>query len=231
MHYKWLTTDRMTTYQHTTWPSKARVWTPAETPRLCVSGWHLATHEGIGSHARIGAVLWEAEGRGKSVGGDDKTAFASARLLRQIGVLDRQIAVQWAAECAKRVLKHYEDRYPKDKRPRDAINAALAWAKNPTEKNRAANANANAAAAANAAAYADAAAYVGAAAAYVDVGAAAAAAAAYADVDVGAAAAAAYAASAAAYVDVGAAAAAAAARRKEREWQSDRLLELIGGAK
>ena len=140
--FKWLTTDRLTTYQRTVWPVRAKAWTLDEHPVLCQSGWHLATHEGIGEHCRIGAVLWEAEGRGEVAESDDKIAFTSVRLLRQVGTLDQQTAVRWAAECAKRVLKHYEVKYPDDKRPRDAINVALAWAKEPSEKNRAANANA-----------------------------------------------------------------------------------------
>jgi hypothetical protein len=192
-YYKWLKPDRITTYQKVKWPKRVGVWTPDETPVLCRSGWHLATHQGIAEHARTGAVLWIAEGRGESVAAGDKVAFSSARLVSQVGTLTQIIAVQWAAECARRVLKHYEDRYPEDKRPREAIQAALKWAKDPTEANRNA-----AAAAAAAAAYADAAD----AAAYADAADAAAAYAAYA-------------------------AAAAAAREKEREWQSDRLLELL----
>jgi hypothetical protein len=216
-YYKWLTPDRVTTHQHALWPVRAKVWTPDKNPVLCCSGWHLATHEGIGEHCRIGAVLWEAEGRGEMAESEDKIAFTSTRLIRQVGVLDQQIAVQWAAECAKRVLHLYEAKYPGDKRPRDAIKSALAWAKNPTEKNRVAYAAA-AAAAATAAYAAAAAAYAAYAAAY-----AADAAAAYAAYAAYAAAAAAYAATAAAATD--------AAKRKERKWQSDRLLELIGGAK
>jgi hypothetical protein len=114
--------------------------------------------------------------------------------------LTQIIAVQWAAECAKRVLRHYEDRYPEDKRPREAIQAALKWAKDPTEANRVAAAYAAAAIANAATAAAYAAAYAAADAAY--------AAYAYADA-------------------ADAAADAAAAREKEREWQSDRLLKLL----
>jgi hypothetical protein len=125
---------------------------------LCQSGWHLATHQGIGEHARVGAVLWIAEGRGTQDAQDDKIAFTSARLVSQVGTLTQPIAVQWAAECAKRVLKHYEDKYPDDKRPREAIDAAIRWAKDPTQANR--DAAAYAASAADAAASAaDAAAY------------------------------------------------------------------------
>ena len=163
IYYKWLKPDRTTTYQGVKWPKRVGVWTPDAKPVFCQSGWHLATHQGIAEYARTGAVLWIAEGRGASVAADDKVAFSSARLVSQVGTLTRVIAVQWAAECARRVLKHYEDRYPEDKRPREAIQAALKWAKDPTEANRADAANA----------------------------------------------------------------AADAAREKEREWQSDRLLELL----
>ena len=143
IYYKWLNPNRTTTYQGVKWPKRVGVWTPDETPKLCVSGWHLATHRGISEHTLVGAVLWIAEGRGASVAADDdKVAFSSARLVSQVGTLTQVIAVQWAAECARRVLKHYEDRYPEDKRPREAIQAALKWAKDPTEANRAAAYNA-----------------------------------------------------------------------------------------
>jgi len=111
IYYKWLKPDRTTTYQGVKWPKRVGVWTPDETPKLCASGWHLATHQGIAEHARTDAVLWIAEGRGASVAADDKVAFSSARLVSQVGTLTQVIAVQWAAECARRVLKHYEDRY------------------------------------------------------------------------------------------------------------------------
>ena len=137
-YYKWLNTDRTTTYQGVKWPKRVGQWTPDETPKLCESGWHLATHEGIGEHAHINGVLWIAEGRGEQDAQEDKIAFTSVRLISGVGVLTQAIAVQWAAECAKRVLKHYEDRHPNDKRPREAIEAALAWVKDPSEETRAA---------------------------------------------------------------------------------------------
>ena len=158
-YYKWLNPHRMTTYQDVKWPKRVGVWTPDTRPQLCQSGWHLATHQGIGEHARVGATLWIAEGRGDQDVSDDKIAFTSARLVSEIGALTQVIAVQWAAECAQRVLKHYENKYSDDKRPRKAIDAALKWAKNPTANAAYAAANAayaaaNAANADNAAAYA-----------------------------------------------------------------------------
>jgi hypothetical protein len=203
-YYKWLKPDRTTIYQGIKWPKRVGVWTPDETPKLCASGWHLATHRGIAQHARTNAVLWIAEGRGVQVAAEDKIAFTSARLVSQVGTLTQPIAVRWAAECAQQVLNHYEDRYPDDKRPREAIDAALRWAKNPTETN---------AAAANAAANAAGTAYAAGTAANAAADAAGTAYHAYA-----------YAAGTAAYA---AAYAAGTAYAKEREWQSNRLLELL----
>jgi ABC-type multidrug transport system fused ATPase/permease subunit len=109
--------------------------------------------------------------------------------------------IKYAIYAAEQVIKIYENKYPKDKRPRNAINAAKKYLKYPTKKNKAAAAAAAAAdvaaaAAAYAAAYA-AAAYAAAAYAAADAAAAAYAAAyAAAAADAAAAAAAAYAAAA-----------------------------------
>ena len=40
---------------------------------------------------------------------------------------DHKLLTLWAAECAERVLPNFEDKYPKDDRPRQAIAAARAW--------------------------------------------------------------------------------------------------------
>jgi hypothetical protein len=227
-YYKWLKPDRTTTYQGVKYTKRVGVWTPDETPVMCISGWHLATHQGIAEHALTGAVLWIAEGRGEFVAADDKVAFSSVRLVSQVGTLTQVIAVQWAAECAQRVLKHYEDHYSEDKRPREAIQAALKWAKDPTEANHTSvTTTADAAWRASAAVgAASTAAAVSTAAACRAAAYAAAAYAAYAAAYAAAAVSTAAACRAAAYAAY-AAAAYAAARREEREWQSDRLLELL----
>jgi hypothetical protein len=230
-YYKWLNPDRTTPSQNAKWPTRVGVWTPDEHAVLCRSGWHLATHQGLGQHSRVGAVLWIAEGRGESSAQNDKIAFTSARLVSEVGTLTHQTAVLWAAECAKRVLKIYEDKYPDDTRPREAIAAAVRWAKNPTEQNRdaasfasrAADAAYHAASSAASSVYAYAYAAYAAYAAYH-----AAASASYAAAD------AAYHASRAAYAAFRAASYAAyaaytEARTAERTWQSNRLIALISG--
>ena len=40
---------------------------------------------------------------------------------------DHKALALWAAECAEHVLPHFEEKYPKDDRPRRAIEAARAW--------------------------------------------------------------------------------------------------------
>jgi len=40
---------------------------------------------------------------------------------------DHKLLVLWAADCAERVLTHFEKEYPKDDRPRKAIETARAW--------------------------------------------------------------------------------------------------------
>ena len=75
--------------------------------------------------------------------------------LRKADVLKHVQLVELAVVCAKTVLDIYEKQYPLDKRPRQAIEAAISYAKNPTEESRkAAHAAAPYAAHAHAAAYA-----------------------------------------------------------------------------
>ena len=42
---------------------------------------------------------------------------------------DHRLLALWAAECADHVLQFFEDAQPSDTRPRDAIEAARAWAR------------------------------------------------------------------------------------------------------
>lgn len=71
---------------------------------------------------------------------------------RQKGLVKKVKSVKLACAFARRVTSIFENKYPNDLRPRQAIDAALNWVKNPIEENR------NAAYAAYAYAYANAAA-------------------------------------------------------------------------
>ena len=88
-----------------------------------------------------------------------------------VRVMDREQRIKYALFAAKQVIGMYEDKYPKDDRPRKAIEAVEKYLKSPTEKNRKAAYAACPAYAAYTAAYAAAAypayaAYAAAAAAY-----------------------------------------------------------------
>jgi hypothetical protein len=124
----------------------------------------------------------------------------------------KPLVVLHVSDLAETRLSEFESRYPNDARPRQAIQAARRWAKEPTEKNRTA-----AYAAANAA-------YTAAYAAAAAANAANAAAAAYA-----AANAAAHAAYAAAYATANAAAAAAddAANDRQKHLLAEYLIGLV----
>ena len=51
-------------------------------------------------------------------------------------LLDREGKIRYAVYAAKQVLANFEKEYPDDKRPREAINAALRVLKNDTKENR-----------------------------------------------------------------------------------------------
>lgn len=53
-----------------------------------------------------------------------------------VRVMDKVNNVKYAVYAAKQVLKIYEDKYPNDRRPREAITAAEQWIKNPTDENK-----------------------------------------------------------------------------------------------
>jgi len=40
---------------------------------------------------------------------------------------DQRALARWAADCAEHVLPYFEEKYPKDERPRKAIEAVRAW--------------------------------------------------------------------------------------------------------
>jgi hypothetical protein len=97
----------------------------------------------------------------------EKLLARSGRLVRRVDSWDQRAMVRYAADCAAHVLPAFEKKYPKDNRPRKAIQVARKWARSPSEKNAyAAAAAARVAYAAAYDAYAVEAAYAAYAAAY-----------------------------------------------------------------
>jgi hypothetical protein len=170
---------------------------------MCESGFHASVRAVDAMRYVNCEVLALVEVRGKHLKQDDKQVWESMRVVKAYE-WTKPDSVAMSIYAAELVIGIFEKKYPDDKRPRESIEAAKAWLKNPTEENRKA---------------ADAAASYAADAAYADASADASAAsadaayAAYAAAYAASAASAAYAASAsyAAYADAAAAAAYAAA--------------------
>jgi hypothetical protein len=80
-----------------------------------------------------------------------------------LGTQEKKYSIQFAVGCAEHVLNLFESKYPEDKRPRNAIDAAKRYLEDPSEENR--QACKDAARAAGAAFYAAGAAYAARAAA------------------------------------------------------------------
>ena len=104
--YKWLKPDRTTPTQGVKWPVEVGEWTPSEKPIICESGWHGMEAKDVLEHFSEGLILWEVEVRGI----DDK----SLRL--------------FACDVATSVLPLFEEQYPDDLRPRQAIEVARRFA-------------------------------------------------------------------------------------------------------
>jgi hypothetical protein len=130
-YYKWLTAEHRGAYGHGDYfsylpngnPGK---WLPkVAQPKPCVRGYHVVTVDQIAQHiTKIDLVLFEVSVRGMSKTQSDKSAWESMRLVRRIGSISRDILVEFACDCADRVLPIFETRYPDDDRPRKAIAAA-----------------------------------------------------------------------------------------------------------
>ena len=97
----------------------------------CASGYHLITALGIVEWlplAPITGYLCEAEGRGDESADGNKTAFAQARLIKVVGLLDEKSMRLAAAEMAERALPIFYKVRPNDDRPAKAIQAARDYA-------------------------------------------------------------------------------------------------------
>ena len=224
-YYKFLNAVNTSPIARYNWPlptdKKPGGWTPEITGKIvkCENGYHATTIQHATKY--LNPNLYELEFDGDVVDAGDQVIGRKARLTRKVTAWNERALKLFAADCAEHVLHLFEDVFPNDGRPRQAIQAARDFA-----NGKITSAAADAADAAFDAAYA---AYT---ADTADTATAAAYAAAYAaDTATAAAYAAAYAAytadtaaSAAAYAY---AADAADAAKDERKWQAGRLAMYI----
>ena len=84
-----------------------------------------------------GEILAEVEVRGKKFVGNDKSTHAEMKIVRA-WKWQKKDSVALSIFAAELVIENYEKIYPKDDRPRKAIEAAKAWIADPSEENRSA---------------------------------------------------------------------------------------------
>jgi hypothetical protein len=127
---------------------------------MCHSGFHASVRAVDAMQYVNCEILALVEVRGKHLAQDDKQCWSEMKVVRAYE-WTKTDSVAMAIYAAELVIGTYEKKYPDDKRPRQAIEAARAWLENPSKENRSA-----ASAAAHAAAYAASAAHAASAAAY-----------------------------------------------------------------
>jgi hypothetical protein len=106
-------------------------WMPViAKPVPCVRGYHLCRVQDLSRWLKVNAVVWSAEGGSTLVTDDEtKAVTGKARLVSRVGVLHGRLLRAFATDCAARSLPHFEKRYPAGVGPREAIDAARAYAR------------------------------------------------------------------------------------------------------
>ena len=96
----------------------------------CVYGYHLVEAKDIAGWLSGRAfAVYELEYRGSKIVQTDKVVVSQVRLVSRVGkTCDRSLRL-FACACAEHVLPIFEQRYPADSRPRDAIRVASKFAK------------------------------------------------------------------------------------------------------
>lgn len=116
---------------------------------MCNHGLHCSKEINQAFSFVSGEVLAKVEVKGKKLVDDDKECYSDMRIVKA-WKWTKKDSVSLAIYAAELVIGIYEKKYPKDDRPRKAIEAAKNWLKHPTKKNKIA-ANAAVYAASNAA--------------------------------------------------------------------------------
>jgi hypothetical protein len=131
--YKFLDEGLKSRHGNCTW--KVGEWKHEDKINICGSGFHASKTplQAIGYVA--GIILAEVEVKGESMLEDDKECWSDMRI-KKAYQWTKEDSVAFAVYGAELVIENFEKVYPSDKRPREAIEAAKAYIKNPTEENR-----------------------------------------------------------------------------------------------
>ena len=102
---------------------------------ICNSGFHCS--KGIYQAFKFaqGSILAQVEVKGKSIIETNKEVWEEMRIIKSWR-WSKKDSVLFSIYVAELVLDNFESKFPNDKRPRQAIEAAKNWCKNPTKKNK-----------------------------------------------------------------------------------------------
>ena len=121
--------------------------------KMCENGFHCSEQPYDAFSYVQGEILAEVEVKGKHLSDDDKECWEEMRIIKT-WKWQKNDSVLFSIFAAKMVIKNYEDIYPTDKRPREAIEASEAYQRCPCENHaRAAGSARSAAASAESAAW------------------------------------------------------------------------------
>jgi len=127
--WKFLDGDR-SPFQFFTWPlpnGKPGRWVHAKGDlAACKNGIHACTPEQAVDWLRSDLFVIELGGRIIDAG--DKLVARKGRLIRKVEAWNERTQRLFAADCAEHVLHIFEEAYPADPRPREAIAVARAFA-------------------------------------------------------------------------------------------------------
>jgi len=118
-----------------TW--KVGKWKHEYNVEMCEHGFHCSKEIQQAFSFVQGEILAKVEVKGKCYKEDEKEVYTDMRILKAYK-WQKKDSVALSIYAAELCLKNYEKIYPYDKRPREAIEVAKAWIKNPTAKNESA---------------------------------------------------------------------------------------------
>jgi len=103
-------------------------WMPPVKGKLvpCLNGYHVVSIEQLPMW--LGERIFEAQTGEEIVHADDKSVVRTCRLIREFASWNERTARLFACDCAEHVLSLYEAKYPDDRRPRKAIETARRYA-------------------------------------------------------------------------------------------------------
>jgi len=130
MKYKFLRTGmKSESGSLTRW--KKGIWKHENTLDMCHSGLHCSKYPDQAFSFVQGEIVALVETKGKSIVQNDKECWSDMRIVKSYKWTKKD-SVALAIYAAQLVLPIFEKEYPKDNRPRKAIEAAIYWMKHPS---------------------------------------------------------------------------------------------------